>query len=339
MHILVTGASGFVGSRLCTELVKAGNSVTGISRSGRRLEKKNDSSKIGIEDTGNSLAGGPSENSYLNHIEMLACDLVSKEDTQRALKTVNQKVDCVIHLAGLTFSQKEPMPSPQDYFTNNVMATFNLLEYCRLSNIRSFIFSSSIAVYGLSAGQYSPNYLPVDEKHNARPYEFYDASKLHAEQLCRYYHDRFNISSVILRYSRVYGPGQEKGIVYQAIRKALEDKPIDVRGDISTDFVYVDDVVRATLLAAIRQPPAIIEDVNDDNIVFNIGSGIETTLHELCSTIVRLTGSSSAIKYSSYPKGRFWLDISKAMRVLQYQPIILEEGLIKSIQYIRNSLK
>lgn len=331
MHILVTGASGFIGSRLCGELVKAGNSVTGISRSGR---------KLGEDNTGNFVMSGTSENSLSNHFEMLACDLGSKEDIQRTLQNLDQKVDCIIHLAGLTFSQKEPIPNPQDYFTSNVMTTLNLLEYCRLSNTRSFVFSSSIAVYGLSAGQYSPKYLPVDEKHKARPYEFYDASKLHAEQLCRYYHDRFNVSSVVLRYSRVYGPGQEKGIVYQATRKALEDMPIDVRGDISTDFVYVDDIVRATVLAAMWLPPATkVNEEDDDNIIFNIGSGRETTLHELCSTIVRLTGSSSAIKYSSDPKGRFSLDISKAMRILQYRPTILEEGLIKSIQYIRNSLK
>jgi nucleoside-diphosphate-sugar epimerase len=87
------------------------------------------------------------------------------------------------------------------------------------------------------------------------------------------------------------------------------------------------------------RPPALEASEDDDNIIFNIGSGRETTLHELCSTIVRLTESSSAIKYSSDPKGRFSLDIAKAMRVLQYRPTTLEEGLIKSIQYIRNSLK
>ena len=318
MNVLVTGASGFIGSRLCREVSKQDNtSVIGISRSG----------KINIHDNMPAASG----------IETIGCDLVSFEDTHNAIQSISKKIDCIIHLAGLTFSRQQPPPGAPDYFKANFVSTLNLLECCRIFSIRAFALSSSIAVYGLAAGQHTPQHLPVDEEHEAKPYELYDASKHQAEQLCKYFQDRFGISIAILRYSRVYGPGQDKGIIYQAISKSLKNLPIEVRGDISTDFVHVDDVVQATIAAA--QSLVKNNGSASEKQIFNIGSGNETTLYDLSSTIVRLTGSSSKINYSKDPKGRFSLDISKARKVLHYQPMSLEEGLIKSIQYSRNSLK
>lgn len=323
MNVLVTGASGFIGSRLCREISKH-DTVIGISRSG----------KI---NTDGIISSVHDSMSTASDIETVACDLVSFEETHKAIKSIGKRIDCVIHLAGLTFSRQQPPPSAQDYFNANFMSTLNLLDCCRIFGIRAFALSSSIAVYGLAAGQHTPQYLPVDEKHEARPYESYDASKHHAEQLCSYYQDRFGISAATLRYSRVYGPGQDKGIIYYAISKSLKNQPIEVKGDISTDFVYVDDVVKATISAA----QSLVK--NDGNAsgkgTFNIGGGREITLYDLCAMIIRLTGSSSEINYSKDPKSRFSLDISRARNHLGYQPISLEEGLIKSIQYSRNSFK
>jgi UDP-glucose 4-epimerase len=252
---------------------------------------------------------------------MTTCDISNKEELSKLFSEIEQ-VDCIFHLAGQTF--RKDQTEPQTYFVNNFIGTLNLLECCRVFNVKKFIFSSSIAVYGLSSGQNTPKYLPVDEKHDVNPYDFYDLSKCYSEQLCEFYHRRFGIDCVVLRYSRIYGPGTEKALVFQAAKKALSNDPIEIFGDISTDFVYVDDVVKANILAL---------QINGFEI-FNVGSGQETTLDHLCRTIVQLVGSGSELTQYAEPKSRFSLDISKAKSMLSYQPTILEAGLAATVSHI-----
>jgi UDP-glucose 4-epimerase len=303
MHVLVTGATGFIGQHLCSNLLKKGFKVTGVSRSPKTIDfmQEYESGKF-----------------HMNY-----CDIANENDLMNLFDKIGS-IDGIFHLAGQTY--RRDSPGIHIYFRNNFQGTMNLLECCRVFNIRKFVFSSSYAVYGIGIGQHTPNYIPIDESHIVRPYDFYDVSKYHAEQLCKFYHERFGIVLAVLRYSKIYGPGLEEGIVYEVIHKALSNLPIEVRGDISTDFLFINDVIKANV--------ASFEKVSNFQI-YNIGSGQESTLHYLCCKIVELTRSMSQIKYSKEPTAHLSLDVSRAKRDLDYEPTKLENGLLIYIDHIR----
>jgi len=303
MRVLVTGATGFIGSYLSQDLLNKGFEVTGISRNPRW---------IGTEHWHNS-----------KDLHMKYCNIANEDDLMD-LFGIMGSIDGVIHMAGQPY--RNDSPGIQPYFRNNLMGTINVLECCRAFDIKKFIFASSYAVYGLGVGQYNPIYLPVDESHIVKPYDFYDASKFHAEQICRLYYERFGIESSILRYAKVYGPGLEEGVVYNVIQKALQNLPIELNGDISIDFLFVSDAAKATLKA--------FERVSGFQI-FNIGGGHASTLYSLCSKIIDLTKSRSQIKYTNKLSGHLSLDISKARSFLDYHPTKLEDGLLTCINFIR----
>ena len=307
MHALVTGATGFIGTELCRELINRGFDLTCLLRA--------------------SPTSGLANHISEKDVNVVNCDITNATDLIRVLRKV-EKIDYVFHLAGQTHSKNDE--SPEKYFLNNFIGTLNMLECCRILCIKKLIFSSTIAVYGLSAGQHTPRYLPVDENHEAMPYNFYDLSKYYAEKLCEFYHSRFGIISVVLRYSRVYGPSMKKGLIYEATQRALSGESIEVRGDISTDFVFVRDVVKANLEAAQRISRYEI---------FNIGSGEEVTLHWICSKILALANSSATLKYHKEPRSKFALDVSKAKKLLEFLPMSTNQGLKECIEYTRNLTK
>jgi UDP-glucose 4-epimerase len=303
MHVLVTGATGFIGLHLCEALLTKGFKVSGISRTVKSIPT--------------------SHISQLKELDMYHCDISNEKDLVNIISDIGS-IDGVFHLAGRTYMRDSP--GAHTYFRNNFLGTLNVLECCRVFGIKKLVYSSSYAVYGLGFGQNKPKYLPVNEMHDLRPYDFYDASKFHAEKLCHFYHERYGITVPVLRYSKIYGPGLEEGVVFELIRKALSNLPIEVLGDISTDFVFIGDIVNANL--------ASFEKASKFE-VYNIGSGQECTLYELCSRIVKITNSKSEQSYSKARSARFSLDISKAKSELNYDPVTLEEGLTKYVEYIR----
>ena len=310
MHTLVTGNTGFIGMQLCKELIKKGFKVTALSRNQENFKLESFSKDV---DTKN--------------LHLVNCDILNETELHETFKKIGP-VDCIFHLAGQTY--RKDLSNPQIYFQNNFIGTLNILETCRIFDVKKLVFSSSIAVYGLSVNQFTPQYLPVDEKHPVRPYDFYDASKSHAEELCHFYQMRYGIESAALRYSRVYGPTMGKGLIFQAIKKAISDEPIEVLGDVSTDFVFVDDVLQANI-SSMGKKFLKME-------IFNIGSGEERSLHWICSTIVDLCHSSSKIIFHEKPKSKFSLDVSKAGKLLGYNPTKTKKGLIECINYIKNSI-
>ena len=319
MHVLVTGAKGFVGAQLCNALIDKNIQVIGLSHNGLPLRS--------------SIAG-------LNQkqFQIINCDIVRQGDLIKVFEQLNQEpIECIFHTAGKKYKKEF---SSQDYFQNNFIGTLNLLECCRIFNIKKIILSSSITVYGHHPNfplladdppfrQHPMKYLPVDEAHETKllPGDFYGMSKYLSEELGRFYYDSFGISSLILRLSRVYGPGLNSGPVYNATRKALSNEDLDASDDASTDFVFIDDVVKANIAAFEKKTQFE---------VYNIGSGQEMTLYKLCSKIIELCHSSSELRFRVKPKSRFSLEISKAMRDICYKPITLENGLIQYIEYVKH---
>jgi UDP-glucose 4-epimerase len=307
MHVLVTGATGFIGLHLCKALLRNGFEVSGICR--------------GIKSIPSFHAP------LLKELDMYHCDISKENDLIRVFDKFSD-IDGIFHLAARTYMRDSP--GAESYLRNNFLGTLNVLECCRAFKIKKFVQASTYMVYGLNSGIYSPNYVPVDESHICRPYDFYDISKYFAEQLCKFYHDRFSINMSVLRYSKVYGPGLEEGVVFEVIRRALANLPIEVRGDISTDdFVYVDDVVQSSIISYHKMSKFD---------VYNIGSGQDSTLYELCSKITQITNSKSKIIFRKGKKSLpgTQLDISKARKKLNYNPLTLEKGLTAYIRSLKN---
>jgi len=178
-------------------------------------------------------------------------------------------------------------------------------------------------------------YLPVAEKHAKVPNNFYGMSKLLAEIYCGEYARFHGMTTVILRYSTVYGPRQYDGEVIPVfISNALNGEALRVHGvgKATSDFVYVRDIVNANILAATK------ETVPGDD--FNIGSGEETSIEDLAYAIKGVIPEAS-ITYTpdkSPNTKRFVFDISKARDVLGYKPTYtLPQGLSEQIQHIRNT--
>lgn len=220
----------------------------------------------------------------------------------------------VFHMAAI-------LPSGENrvFFDVNVKGTFNLLEACRLSGVRKFIYSSSMSVYGKDI-----KYLPVDEKHPINPYDFYSLTKFLGEELVKLY----NFDSVILRYSGVYGPGKEQGAVANFIRNAKLNKPLKILNNISWDIIYVKDVVEANIKAFEKADKLRFE-------IINIGSGKEINIKDLAEKIIEITGSKSKIiSNKTSPCLHFYFNINKAKKLLNFKPQSYDTSLKANIAEI-----
>src|SRR5919206_3373921 len=167
MHFLITGSYGYIGLRLCKELLKKGFKVTALAHKDLAAESL--------------LAFNMKE------FQTLKCDVTQQRDVIHIFEQLDRPIDCVFHLAGQKYRK---YLSSEVYFQNNFIGTLNMLECCRIFNVKKFIFSSSISVYGHHVNfpllaedppfrQFEPKYLPVDEKHDVKPYpnDFYAISK------------------------------------------------------------------------------------------------------------------------------------------------------------------
>jgi nucleoside-diphosphate-sugar epimerase len=325
VHVLVTGARGFIGSHLCNALLSKNVKVTGLSYKGTPTNE-------GILTSSSTIASNQKQ------FEIINCDIVRQSDLITAFEQLDHPIECILHTAGKKYRKEF---SSEVYFQNNFIGTLNLLECCRIFGIKKLVLSSTIAVYGHHANfplgiddppfeQLPLAYLPIDEMHEVKPFpaDFYAISKYFSEQLCKFYYDVFGVSCIILRLSRVYGPSLNSGPVFNAIKKALFNENFDASDDASSDFVFIDDVVKANIAA--------FEKIKKQFEVYNIGSGQEITLYKLCSKIIELCHSSSELRFRLKPKSRFSLEISKAIRDMCYKPTTLEKALIQYIEYVKH---
>ena len=235
----------------------------------------------------------------------------------RCLKNLikDNGIKAIFHLAAQIPDGNSPK-NPSIYFETNVRGTLNLLDTAYQNGVEKFIYASSMSVYSEP-----PCYLPVDEEHPTKPVASYGASKMSGEFYCNLYAKVLDIA--ILRYSATYGPRDRKSsLMLTFCRQALKNEPVTIYGDgtQSSDFVYIDDTVRGTLL---------VWDNNKSGI-YNIGSGEETSVKRLAERIIYITGSDSEIvfvKKDTDRPFRFYLDISKSRKELSYSPLLLDQGL------------
>ncbi len=199
-------------------------------------------------------------------------------------------VDYVIHLAAMWLLHCKDYP--RTAFEVNIAGTFNVLEACVKNNIKKLIYSSSASVYGDAVE------VPMTENHPFNNKNFYGATKISGEAMCTAYNDRFGLQVIGLRYMNVYGPGQDQHAVYSGVIPIMLNKidaneaPV-INGDGSQayDFIYVEDVARCNVAA-------LKSDMKFG--YYNVGTEVQTTIKQLCDTILELKKSSLKVTYKPY---------------------------------------
>ena len=305
--ILVTGGAGFIGSTIVDQLLAAGTA------------------EVRVLDNFVRGAWDNLEQAYSHG------GLRVVEGDIRDVATVNQVtagVDYVFHKAALRITRCAE--APREAVEVLIDGTLNVLGAAVRHKVKKVVAASSASVYG------EPSYLPMDEGHPFNNRTLYGAGKIANEQMLRSYYEMFNLPYVALRYFNVYGPRMDLEGVYTEVAVRWLDaidagQPPRIFGDgsQSMDFVFVEDVARANLLA-------LESDITDE--VMNIATGIETSLNQLCALLLLLSGSSlqpehvEARRVNNVLRRR--AAIEKAERLLGFRPQTnLEAGLRELISW------
>lgn len=252
MNFIVTGGAGFIGSHLVKLLVAKGH-------------------KVGVID---NLHSGKLENlsPITDKIEFYKTDILDYEK----LKEIMKGADGVFHQAGLTDVQ-ESFKKKEQYYKVNVIGTDNILKLAKEFGFK-VIFASSASVYG------NTSKIPISEDSQKNPLNPYGQTKLECENLCDKY-TKLGVRIVVLRYFNVFGQCQNKsyaGVISKFLENLTNKKPPIIHGDGNQirDFVSVDDVARANLLAML----------SDCQGTFNVGSGMAISIKDLADMMIRISG-------------------------------------------------
>ena len=294
--ILVTGGAGFIGSHLVDALA--------VDNDVRVLD---------------DLSSGTSR--YLHEDATLVEGDIRNRD---ALEDATRDVDLIFHEAAIV-DVTETVDRPAETNEVNLEAGLALFECARREDAR-VVVASSAAVYG------HPVELPVTETTATEPASPYGIQKLALDEYARLYDRLYDLPTVTLRYFNVYGPRQQgpySGVISTFLEQARAGDPITVEGDgeQTRDFVHVEDVVRANLLAA-----------TTDHVgqAFNVGTGERTSILELAETVREATGADVPIVHRSPRQGdvrHSGADVSKARRKLGFEARIgLETGVRRLVE-------
>jgi UDP-glucose 4-epimerase len=303
MKILVTGGAGFIGSHIVEALLEQGHQVVVVDdlSSGKRQ----------------NVPAGVS----FHQVDIRDSEL---EEVFRL-----ERPEVVSHQAARA-NVRESLEQPVLYADVNVVGSVNLLECCRKQGVRKVVYASTGgAVYG------EPQMVPVSEDHPIHPLDPYGASKHHVEHYLELYGLNFGLDHTVLRYPNVYGPRQdphgEAGVVAIFTGQMLRgvQPVINGTGKQERDFVFVRDVAHANVQAL---------ELGGGGI-FNIGSGVGTSVNQIFNELARLTGFNRGPSYGSAKQGevsRIFLNAEKAKRELAWQAEIpLEEGLSQTVASFR----
>jgi UDP-glucuronate 4-epimerase len=308
---LVTGAAGFIGAQVASELLARGDQVVGV-------DNLNDAYDPRLKDW--RLQRLRPHAAF--HFERLD---ISEPDGLTAVAGLGP-FEAVINLAARA-GVRASVRVPELYARTNMIGALRLLELCRSQGIPKFVQASTSSLYG------AHNPRPFREDADiSRPLSPYAATKGAAELLCHSFHALHGLDVTILRYFTVFGPaGRPEMSIFRFIQWVEEGRPVVLYGDgqQERDFTYVDDIVRGTL-AALR--PLGFE-------VINLGSDRPVTLEGLLEAIERLTGKVARLEQRPDAPGDVratWADIGKAGKLLGWEPRVdLETGLRACVDWYR----
>jgi UDP-glucose 4-epimerase len=306
MKVLITGGAGFIGSHIVDILIDEGSEVVIVddlsSGNERNINKKAKFYKLDIQDP--------------------------------KLKDIfhNEKPDCVCHQA----AQKDVRLSVSDPIHDakiNVLGTINIFQNCLRYKVKKITFASTGgAIYG------EQDVFPAPETHPLKPISPYGITKLVAEHYLHYYKTIYGLDYASLRYSNVYGPRQdphgEAGVVAIFVQKMIngEQPVINGDGEQTRDYVYVKDVARANVLA--------LKDSSSET-VFNIGTGVETSVNQLFYQLRDALGLSVKEEHAPAKDGeqlRSVIECKRAKDILNWIPqISLADGLQRTCEYFKKA--
>jgi dTDP-L-rhamnose 4-epimerase len=352
-NILITGGAGFIGSNISLKLISKGYNVTVLDNLSRQIHgdkpEENSPLYLSIKDKVNFIKGSINDKFLL----------------EKAI--IDQ--DAIIHLAAET-GTGQSMYEIQKYSDINVGGTALMLDILANSkhNVKKVIVASSRSIYGegkylsskygivypkhrkafdMDRGDFEVSYLDdnnlqilsTDEDSKIHPSSVYGITKQNQEQMIMTVCPTIGISSVAFRYQNVYGPGQSLSNPYTGILSIfstliLSGKELNIFEDglESRDFVYIDDVINATILGL------ELDEANGE--IFNVGNGVQTTVLEVASKLIKNYNSNTKIKISgNYRLGDIrhnFADLAKIENNLGFRPkYSFEEGLIKFCDWVK----
>jgi len=309
-NILVTGGCGLIGSTTIDQLLRE------------------DVARIVIFD---NLVRG----SMHNVAEILKDKRVElvKGDIRdvNAIRRVSQGMDAVIHMAAIRITACAE--NPREALEVMCEGSFNVVEAAHLAGVKKIVAASSASIYGLA-----DNFPTAETDHPYNNRTWYGAAKVMLEGLLRSFNDMYGTNYVAFRYFNVYGPrmdihGKYTEVLIRWMERIEAGQPPLILGDGSTsmDFIYIDDIARANVAG-------LTSEVSDE--VFNIASGVETTLNELAEALMRVMGARMQPEYGPERKvnavPRRLASIEKAERMLGWRPqVSLDEGLERLVNWWR----
>ena len=307
-RVLVTGAGGFIGSRLTERLVELGASVTAFVHY-------------------NALGGSGwlDTSTVLPDVRVVAGYIVDRDSVRAAV----ENTEVVFHLAaliGIPYSYH----APASYVRVNIEGTLNVLQAAREVRVERLVHTSTSEVYGTA------QHVPIDEAHPLQGQSPYSASKIGADKMAEAFHRSFGVPVVTVRPFNTYGPRQSlRAVIPTIISQCLGGGPIRL-GNLrpTRDLNYVTDTVEAFVCAA-DAPDAI-------GATFNVGSGREISIGDLAALIARLAGrpltvetEDARVRPPASEVDRLLADNGRAHSVLGWKSVVsLEEGLARTIAWV-----
>jgi UDP-glucuronate 4-epimerase len=300
-NYLVTGSSGFIASRVSEMLIEQGHTVTGVDNMNHAYDVRMKEYRL------KKLQDYPG---FTFH----QLDISEKSILDQYK---DEKFDAVINLAaraGVRASTEDPWV----FVDTNVTGTLNMLELCRRNDIPKFIMASTSSIYGAN-----PVYPTPEDSESDHPLQPYAASKKGAEALAHSYHFLYDLDVSVVRYFTVYGPaGRPDLALFRFTQWIIEGRPVQVYGDgeQSRGFTYLDDIARGTI-AALK--PLGYE-------VINLGGHEVITINDLICLLEDTIGKKAVVDHFPPVLADMrsnWADVSKARRVLGWEPqVSLQQG-------------
>lgn len=328
MHVMITGAAGFIGSTLAKRLLERGDTVTGV-------DNLNDYYDVSLKEA--RLARLTSS----SHFSFIKADIADR-DVMSALFAGNA-FDSVVNLAaqaGVRYS----IENPAAYIDANLVGFGNILEGCRQGGIRHLVYASSSSVYG------SNTKLPFSEKDNVdHPISLYAASKKANELMAHAYAHLYGLPTTGLRFFTVYGPwGRPDMALFKFTKGILEGQPIPVynRGQMVRDFTYIDDIVEG-VIRVLDQPPGKGEGVNEPDRsasapwrIYNIGNSSRVQLMDYIQALEKALGRKATLELLPMQDGDVpatQADVSALESDFGYRPQVdVEEGVKRFVEWYRS---
>ena len=314
---IVTGAAGFVGFSVSLSLLKKGNNIIGIDNVNNYYDTLIKKKRISIL------------KKYKN-FKFFKIDLIDLNKLKYNLNSYN--IEKVFHFAAQA-GVRHSINHPEEYVSNNLVATFNILEFCRKKKIGRLIFASSSSVYGKT------NSKKIKENNNTdRPLQFYAATKKSCELMAHSYSSMYKIKTTVLRFFTLYGPwGRPDMALFKFTKSILENKYIEVynNGKHTRDFTYIDDAVDAIIKTGNEKLSQ-----KENFKIYNIGNGRPIKLMHYISLIENKLKIKAKIKYFPMQKGDVEGILSdntkiKKLKTFNQSKINVETGVNRFIDWFR----